>query len=319
MASVERGAAFLDQSLRSRMAVIQNDQIDWQRWMNPEERARVIPAEALAEDCRKQILLGKELALGLRLPWEKFEGKALIRPGTVVLWAGWSRHGKTRMLKQVMLHAIKHNEKVLIASMEEDIRGVWKDMARTACCNAEPSPSQLDRFVDFVRGRLWLYDQQGMVSPQKIQALVRYAQAELKITHVMIDSLMMLAIGRDDYEAQARFVSELHTIAMNTGVTIHLVAHMRKREGKGGEDQPGSIHDISGGHELGSIVDSVFIVWRNISANKEIPFQAVLKIDKQRGDIDWMGSMGLNFHEQSRQFVEDVHATRFWSDEPVQF
>jgi hypothetical protein len=67
----------------------------------------------------------------------------------------------------------------------------------------------------------------------------------------MIDSLMMLAIGRDDYEGQARFVSELHTFAMNSGVTVHLVAHMRKREGKGGEEVPGSIHDISGGHELG--------------------------------------------------------------------
>lgn len=319
MASAERGAAFLDQSIRKRMEVIQGNQIDWQRWMNPEERARVIPAEALAEDCRKQILLGKEAAVGLRLPWAKFDGKALVRPGTVVLWAGWSRHGKTRMLKQVMLHAIGAGERVLVASMEEDVRGVWKDMAKTACATSEPTPKQLERYVDFVRGKLWLYDQQGMVSPQKVQALVRYAQAELKITHVMIDSLMMLAIGRDDYEAQARFVSELHTVAMNTGVTIHLVAHMRKREGKGGEDQPGSLHDISGGHELGSIVDSVFIVWRNISNNKEIPFPAILKIDKQRGEIDWMGSMGLHFHDASRQFVEDVHPMKFWTDEPVQF
>jgi twinkle protein len=313
LANAERGIAFLDRSIRA--SVIDSGQIDWQRWMTQEEKARVIPAEALAEECRRQILLGKEGVVGLSLPWEKAQGKVLVRPGTLILWGGWSRHGKTRMLKQIMLHAIANGEKSLIASMEEEVRGVWKDMARTACANPEPSPKELERYVEFVRGKLWLYDQQGMVSPQKLQALVRYSRAELGVTQVMIDSLMMLAIGRDDYEAQARFVSELHTIAMNTGVTIHLVAHMRKRDGKGGEDQPGSIHDIMGGHELGSIVDSVFIVWRNIAKNKEIPFPAILKIDKQRGDIDWMGSLGLNFHEGARQFIEDFQPTRFW-DEP---
>jgi hypothetical protein len=46
---------------------------------------------------------------------------------------------------------------------------------------------------------------------------------------------------------------------------------------------------------------------------------AALKVDKQRGDIDWLGTMSLNFHDGSRQFVEDVHPMRFWDEEPVAF
>jgi hypothetical protein len=217
------------------------------------------------------------------------------------------------MLKQVMLHAIKNGEKPLIASMEENVRTVFKDMARMACLTDDPSPRQIDRFVSFISGNLWLYDQQGRVSPQKLIAVTRYAIAELKVTHVMIDSLMMMAIPRDDYEAQAAFVSELHNITLHEPATIHLVAHMRKRDGKGGEEAPGSIHDVAGGQEIGSMVDSVYVVWRNMKEGARAPgeFQCALKVDKQRGRIDWLGTLGLNYHQGSRQFVEDVHPRGF--------
>lgn len=314
MGNADRGAAFLDQSAKQYAGVIDGSKIDWDRYLRPEDKARVLPAESLAEECKQELLLGSAGVQGLQLPWDKTHGRALMRQGTLILWCGWSRHGKTRMLKQVMLHAIKTGEVPLIASMEESVRTVWKDMAKTATCTMEPGPKDIAHFVDFIRGKLWLYDQQGTVAPQKIQALIRYAVSELKVTQVMVDSLMMLAVGREDYEAQARFMSELHTIAMNTGVTIHLVAHFKKRDGKTGEEQPGSLHDILGGHELGSIADSVFIVWRNLEGkNKELP-PAILKVEKQRGDIDWMGNIGLNFHEGSRQFIEGDHAMRFWNE-----
>jgi hypothetical protein len=87
---------------------------------------------------------------------------------------------------------------------------------------------------------------------------------------------------------------------------------MRKRDGKGGEETPGSIHDIAGGHEIGSIADSVIVVWRDIKGQANPP--CILRVDKQRGEVDWLGTIGLNFHQRSRQFVEDVHAMKFWDD-----
>lgn len=315
MALAEKGAAFLDQSARKNMAVINGDSIDWQKYLRPEDKSRVIPAEALADRGKARIALGPDQEDGLTLPWEKTHSKVLIRPGKLVVWAGWTHHGKTQMVKQLMLHAIKTSERPLIASMEEEVTDVWCDLA-TMCCGSNPKPSQVDRFVDFVRGNLWLYDQQGMVTPQKIQAVIRYAAAELKITQVVIDSLMMLAVNRDDYEAQATFVGELKTTAKDTGVTIHLVAHMRKREGKGGDDTPGTLHDISGGHEIGSKADSVFIVWRDKKPGANPG--CVLKVDKQRGRINWLGNVGLQFHEGARQFIEDVQPMLFW-DESVNF
>jgi twinkle protein len=310
LANAERGLALLD-GLR-KASVIEGATIPWEKYLNPEEKARVIPAEALAERVKERIVLGKTAVKGLTLPWEKTHNNVVMKPGDLIVWAGWSRHGKTRMLKQVMLHAIANGERPFIASMEENVMRVWEDLAKMACRTMEPSPHSIDRFVKFVTGNLWLYDQQGTVDPKKMVAVIRYAASELKVTQVMVDSLMMLNVGRDDYEGQGRFINELKAAARDTNITIHLVAHMRKRDGKGGDEAPGTIHDIFGGHEIGSIADGVFIVWRDMKPAAHPA--CILRIDKQRGDVDWLGTIGLNYHDGARQFVEDVHAMSFWDE-----
>jgi twinkle protein len=274
----------------------------------------------LAEKAKREMLLGAESEPGLMLPWQKTNGKVLLRPGKLSIWAGWSRHGKTQMLKQVMLHGVKESERILFASMEEEVTEVWKDMAQIACLTREPRLQDLDKFVEFITGKMWLYDQQGMVEPRRMLAVIRYAAKELKVTHVVIDSLMMLAVNRDDYDAQSRFVGELKATAKDTGAHVHLVAHMRKREGKGGEDSPGSLHDVSGGHEIGSMADSVFIVWRDLERADPAKSDVILKVDKQRGRVNWRGKIMLNSHEVSRQFVDGVRAQSFWGDHgPIPF
>ncbi len=315
MASAERGAQILDIASRA-ASVINGDSIPWEKYLEPEDKSRIIPAEALAEKGLQRLMVAPEREEGLTLPWPKTHDSVLMRPGKLAVWTGWTHHGKTQMLKQTMLHAIKHSERCLVASMEEEVLDVWADMASMACGAQQPSMKDAKRFVQFSSGKLWLYDQQGMVSPRKIQAVIRYAASELKVTHAVIDSLMMLAVDRDDYEAQAKFVGELKTTAKDTGVTIHLVAHMRKRDGKGGDDAPGTIHDISGGHEIASKADYVFVVWRNknMGSKDSPPHSTILKVDKQRGRKSWVGSVGLNFHQSSRQFVEDVHPMRFWDE-----
>jgi twinkle protein len=314
LASAERGVAALD-AFRQAGGVIQGDRIDWQRYMKPEDRSRIVPAELLGEKARARLSIGAEQEAGLTLPWEKTHGKVLLRPAKLAVWAGWTRHGKTQMVKQVMLHGIKYSERALVASMEEEVTDVYCDMATMACSDPQPKVSELNRFNEFVTGNLWLYDQQGQVDPMRMQAVIRYAAAELKITHAVVDSLMMLAVNRDDYEAQARFVAQLKSTAKDTGVTVHLVAHMRKRDGKGGDETPGTVHDIAGGHEIASIADYVFLPWRDLKPGSQPACK--LKVEKQRGRINWLGTVNLNFHAVARQFVEDVHPMRFW-DEPAQ-
>ncbi len=89
---------------------------------------------------------------------------------------------------------------------------------------------------------------------------------------------------------------------------------MRKRDGKGGEESPGSLHDISGGHEIGSKADSVFVVWRDREWKDKTKPEVVLRVDKQRGRVNWTGNIGLNTHAVSRQFVDGNYAMEFWEN-----
>jgi twinkle protein len=317
---VDRGVAAMD-AYRQAAPIIDGDKIDWQRYLQPEDRARVIPAEALAEEGMRRMAMGTEAEVGLSLPWQKTHATVRLRPGKVAVWAGWTHHGKTAMLKQLMLYGIQHGEKPLIASMEEEVLDVWEDLGKMACGREDPSIREGKRFVEFIRAKLWLYDQQGLITPRKMCAVIRYAAAELKITQAVVDSLMMLAVDRDDYEAQARFIGELKAVAKDTGVTVHLVAHMRKRDGKGGDESPGTIHDIAGGHEIASKADYVFIPWRDKrpAEKRGTDPACILKVDKQRGRRNWLGNVGLHYHVGAKQFVEDVHPMRFWNDQGEDF
>lgn len=306
-----RGASFLDARAAK---VITDKDVDFARFLEVDEQNRIIPAESLADSGKRALLLGRGHDPGLLLPWEKARDKVKIRPGKLALWVGWSFHGKSNMLKQIMLSAMSQGEKVCVASMEEEVEEVWCDMARMACCTQEPAVNDVNHWIAFSSGRLWFYDQQGEIRAEKILAVMRYCAEELGVTQFVIDSLMMLAVSRDDYEAQSLFVGRLKTLAKDTGCTAHLVAHMRKRDGKSGDEKPGTMHDISGGHEIGSKADYIFNVWRNKAGLSDSP-QAALGVEKQRGRTNWIGRLGLDFEPQSRQFIEGQFPMTFWTEE----
>lgn len=304
--------SLVDRAITRFQGIIDGKTVDWEKYLEPSDVSRVIPAEALSERLKRRLAASSEVVEGLALPWPKTHDKVFIQRGKVCVWTGWSHHGKTAMLKQCMASAVYQGEKVCIASMEETVSDVFEDMAYLCCGTSSPSLSDVDEFTDFVKGKLWLYDQEGSINSKRIQAVIRYAAKELGITQFVIDSLMMLKVGRDDYDAQAEFVGDLKSIAKDTNCTIHLVAHMRKREGKTGEDVPGSQHDISGGHEIGSKADYVFNVWRDKQRKDPNQPAAILGVDKQRGRKNWIGKIGLNHHADSRQFTETLFPMRFW-------
>lgn len=278
--------------------------VDFDHYGEPGELARVIPAESLAEEVRRKMLVGAEAEPGILLPWEKANGKVLIRPGKLIVWCGWSYHGKSQMLKHCMVDAISQGEKVCIASMEEEVREIWEEMGYLAMATRYPAPKDIDRWISFFSAKLWFYDQQGRVSPDRIRGVIRYAAKELGVTQFVVDSLMMVGVSRDDYEQQGQFIADLASIAKDTKTTVHLVCHMRKTDGKSGEGQPGSVHDIAGPHQISSIADTILNVWRDKDKRNEWP--AILKVEKQRGSVNWIGTLGLGYDVAARQYTNEV-------------
>lgn len=297
------------------------DTIDLSQYLEPESSQSVRPADYFTQKTL-DILNGRNTAKGLPLPWSKAADKFAFRPAELTVWTGYKAHGKSMMLSQVLLHAMTKGERVFILSPEFRPEGILARKIRQAACTSAPAEMFSRHFLDWAgNGRLWLFDHQGSLNPETVIAVIRYAVENLGVAHVLVDSLMKCGIGTDDYNRQKKLVDDLQTIAHQTGVHLHLVAHARKGES---DDKPARLHDVKGTSELCDMAENVLSVWKN---KKKLDAQsrgdrkhadepdALLTIDSQRNGDGWTGSIPLWFHPASFQFLgETNHPPMPWHD-----
>lgn len=293
------------------------EQIDFSQYEKSPEAAHVIPAYAFV-DVVADYYAGRLGSKGLPLPWGKTHGKISLRPGEVSIWAGINGSGKSLLLNQIIMQAMKHNEPACIASMEMKPHRTMIRMVRQAA-GGFPHEQFNRKFHDWTNGRLWMYDQQGTVEAKRIMQVLRYCEHGLKhrgekvrIKHFVIDSLMKCGIGVDDYNRQKAFVDELCAHARDSDMHIHLVAHERKGESS---RSMGDKFSVKGASEIVDQVDNVFIVWRNKNKEEnsheqfpdaEVQKQpdCVVRCDKQRNG-EWEGKILLWYDRDSQQYVAE--------------
>lgn len=255
------------------------------------------------------------------MPWRKTHSLVQFRPGEVTVWGGANGAGKSLVTGQIALSLCTQGEKVCIASFEmkpmrtlERMGRQWStyninDPAFHGDVRATAQFIELyEQFRDWTNGKLWLYDQQGTVTPSQVCAVARYCAKEKGITHFLIDSLMKCVGAEDAYNDQKMFVDELTAIARDYGIHVHLVHHIRKPTD---ESHKPSKYDYKGTGAITDQVDNVISVWRNkpkerkrdasIIVDDKEP-DALLICDKQRHG-EWEGNIGLWFDRNSQQYL----------------
>lgn len=302
------------------MKLIADNLIDFEQYQARanSESAHVRPASSW-----KNMVLskfhGENQKSGARLPWRVSHDKVRFRPGEVSVWAGVNGHGKSMLLSHAVLGFAAQDERICIASMEMRPDATMYRMTRQAIGKSYPTDDVISEFSDWTDDRLWIYDQQGTVKANRIIALGNYCSEELKIDHLVIDSLMKCGIGVDDYNGQKKFVDELCALGKDTGLHIHLVAHSRK-----GEKESDKIDkfDIKGASEITDQVDNVMLVWRNKrkeedmqrtspTGNHDEEPDALLSCVKQRHG-EWEGKIRLWFDRQSMTYNEKDRRALDW-------
>lgn len=254
-------------------------------------------------------------AVGIPMPWMKTRDLIELRPGELSIWTGYKGHGKSQFLSQVMLHAMRLCNRVLIISPEFKPEEVLARKCRQESGSSRPPGVFVDDWFEYAKSRLWLFDHQGALKADNVVALCRYAVATHGIQHIVIDSLMKcgIGVGSDDYTKQKHFVDKLQSVAHQSGPHIHLVAHARKGSS---DDQPAGIHDVKGTSEIGDMAENVFSVWRNKPKHKAMSTgdnskadepDALLICEAQRNGSGWNGSLQFWFDTNSGQFLETAH------------
>lgn len=289
------------------------DSIDLSAFTEPENVHQIRSADRFKKKTL-DILTHKNKAIGCPLPWVKAQNVIELRPGELSIWTGYKGHGKSMLLSQVELHCMRLGQKVLVLSPEFKPEEVLARKCRQESGSSAPSAKFVDRWFEYAKTRLWLFDHQGALKPDNVIALCRYAVATFGVQQIVIDSLMKcgIGVGSDDFSKQKSFVDALQSVAHQAGPHIHLVAHARKGHS---DDSPAGLHDVKGTSEIGDMAENVFSVWRNKPKHKAMSAgdmskhdepDALLICESQRNGSGWNGSLQFWFDPHSMQYLENA-------------
>jgi twinkle protein len=231
---------------------------------------------------------------GLSLPWNAANEYVRFMPGKVTVWSGPSFSGKTGFLRQLMLHALANHHRVLFISLEEEQLAVWREFICMACVTRIPTPAQVEWCLDLWDGQLFVFDSDEMIEPTLLMGIIRHVVDQYRITHVVIDSLMRLALRTDDLDGQREFGNMLGRVAKAAAIHTHLVAHPRKTVNS---RTPMDMNDIRGAGDIIFQADLIATLERKHGEE----YDGLLTLWKQRGDVDWIGTMKLYYDKPSRQ------------------
>jgi twinkle protein len=289
------------------------DEIDFDSYFaqQADESAKIRPASEWAAEVIERMYGERSAKTWISTGFDKMDDKFKLRTSEVTLWAGINKHGKTTMLSQVMLRVMESGQKVCLMSLEMPPAASLEKMVKQAAGTESPSKKYIQAFHKWTDNRLWIYNHVGKLPTARVMAVATYIRKELGIDHLVVDSLMKCGMGADDYNAQKDFVDSLCAIARDTGLHIHLVAHMRKGENE--RSAPGKF-DVKGAGEITDLVDNIMIVWKNLRKiekpnDPEVAKEpdGYLRVAGQR-HFSWEGSFAFWFDKGSQQFLEHEHS-----------
>jgi twinkle protein len=241
-------------------------------------------------------------AQGVMLPWPVLAGKVRLRSSELSVWAGYSGHGKSMLLGQVMVTAAEQGDRVCVASLEMKARKTLKRLTRQVTGSEHPSPADVKKAMDWLDSKFLIYDVVGGQTVKDVLKVFAYVRKRYGVQHFVIDNLMMLDVSAEDKDSQTQVVRDLMQFKAKYDCHLHLVAHSRKGQS---EDTAPRKLDIAGSSNIVNLADNVFIVWRNKGKEEgrrdATEPDVILYCDKQR-DGEWEGAAKLWFERGSLQY-----------------
>ena len=208
------------------------------------------------EDVKKHF--HEDLTGGLSLPFINTENDFKVRMGETTVVTGFSAHGKSAWLNQVMLHLMK-KEKTMIASFEMLPKATLGRMCQQTG-EAMPNDEYILDFLNQLESNLYLYDPEGSTSTKKVLEVIYYCAEKLNVKIMVIDSLMKCGVAEDDLNRQKKFLDDLAVAARDLNIHLFIVAHSRKTNS---DYEHATKLDVAGSANITNLVDNVLSVHRN--------------------------------------------------------
>lgn len=193
-----------------------------------------------------------------------------LKKKNVSVWSGLRGAAKSTVLTEVCLNAINQGYRAAIFSGEMRAKSFLRWLMQQAAGKAYVEkglkeneynvPIEIQREIaHWMDGKFYLYNNKyGNAYTRIKEAMIEKVKAE-RLDLVVLDNLMAMDIhdlSDSKWDAQTRFVLEVHDIAETYNIHVAFVAHPRKSVGFL------RLNDISGTADLANAVDEAFLVHR---------------------------------------------------------
>ena len=194
-----------------------------------------------------------------------------LKKGFVTCLSGLRASGKSSIISQISLEAVKSNYRVALYSGELAPKNLLKWLVLQAAgkdCVFQrgdianyfvPMAGVDEQVCEWIGDRLLIYNNDYGSEFGFIEQRLDECVEEHKVDLIILDNLMMIDISElndNFYRAQGEFVKKLEIFAKKNNVHVLFVAHPRKSQGFLRLD------DISGSNDIVNQVDNAFILHR---------------------------------------------------------
>ena len=193
-----------------------------------------------------------------------------LRPAELVTFTAGSGLGKTQVMREVVHHIIKSTEDNIGLLMLEETpvitsKGLMSIEAnqRLHLPDVHVSKEELKTYFDSTvgTGRVFMFDHFGSNSIDNIVSRVRILAKGLDCKYIVIDHVSIIVSDQshgDERRALDEIMTRLRTLVQETGVSMIVVSHLRRPDGKGHEEGAAtSLSQLRGSASIGQLSDMV--------------------------------------------------------------
>lgn len=199
-----------------------------------------------------------------------------IRQGELVTVTAGSGLGKSQFLREIVYHVLhKTEDNIGLLFLEEGTRKTGLSIMSLAAnkplhlpdCEATDE-EKTDAFnATLGSGRLYLFDHFGSTSVDNIINRVRYMAKGLGCKYVFLDHVSIVVSAQasgDERKALDEIMTKLRMLVQETGISLVVVSHLKRPEGKGHEEGAAtSLAQLRGSGSIAQLSDMVIGLERN--------------------------------------------------------
>jgi twinkle protein len=199
-----------------------------------------------------------------------------IRKGELVTVTAGSGLGKSQFLREIVYHILnKVDDNIGLLFLEEGVRKTALSLMSLSANKPLHLPDcevtdeeKIEAFnATLGSGRLYLFDHFGSTSVDNIINRVRYMAKGLGCNYIFLDHVSIVVSAQasgDERKALDEIMTKLRMLVQETGVSLTVVSHLKRPEGKGHEEGAAtSLAQLRGSGSIAQLSDMVIGLERN--------------------------------------------------------